>query len=181
MTDIPMKQLISAEEIQSAVGKLGLQLAADYQGCPLTVLGVLTGSIVFLADLIRTIEMPLNVGLLQASSYHGRSTTSGELTINADLLPEIAGRDVLLVDDILDTGKTMQSLVETLQGHSPKSVRSAALLWKEERTVTDIQPDYHCFKIPNEFVVGYGMDFDGQYRHLPAVSALDDAELKPLS
>lgn len=172
-----MKQLIGEAEICEAVMKLGRRIAQDYRDRPLTILGVLTGSIILLSDLVRRIDLPLRVGLIQASSYRGRSQAPGELTINAELLPDIDDRDVLLVDDIFDTGRTLEALVEMLRDKRPHSVRSAVLLWKQDRRQVDLEPDYHCFKIPDKFVVGYGLDYNDEYRHLPYIAALDDEDL----
>lgn len=172
-----MQTLIEAAEIQKVVTNLGRRIAADYQGEPLTVLGVLTGSIVFLADLIRTIDLPLRVGLIQASSYRGATTQPLELRINDSLVPDIRDRSVLLVDDIFDTGNTLSSLIETIRRSSPRSVRSAVLLWKTGKAKVAIQPDYHCFQIPDRFVVGYGLDYNDDYRHLPFIAALEPKEL----
>lgn len=171
-----MKRLIEAEQIQLAVQELGRRVSADYADRSLTVLGVLTGSIVLLADLIRQIDRPLRVGLIQASSYRGTAVNPGELTVSTELLPDIRGRDVVLVDDIFDTGQTLQTLAEIVGRHHPRSLRSAVLLWKENRSLVDFEPDYHCFKIPDQFVVGYGLDFNDEYRHLPYIAALDDGD-----
>ena len=172
-----MRRLIDEAEIREAVIELGRQISSDYRNRPLTILGVLTGSIVLLSDLVRRIDLPLRVGLIQASSYRGRATAPGELAVNAELLPDIAGRDVLLVDDIFDTGKTMVALLETIKKKKPRSVRCAVLLWKKDRTEVNLEPDYHCFKIPDAFVVGYGLDYNDEYRHLPYVAALDEDDL----
>ena len=120
-----MKTLIPADRIQQEVARLGARVATEHAGSPLTVLGVLTGSLVFLADLIRRIDVPLRVGLLQASSYRGAVTTPGELTVNEDLLPDLEGRDVLLVDDIYDTGRTLERVVQLVRARGPRRVRSA--------------------------------------------------------
>ena len=172
-----MQTMIEAAEIQKVVATLGHRIAAEYQDEPLTVLGVLTGSIVFLADLIRTIDLPLRVGLIQASSYRGATTLPLELRINDSLVPDIRDRSVLLVDDIFDTGNTLNSLIETVRRSSPRSVRSAVLLWKTGKAQVSIQPDYHCFQIPDRFVVGYGLDYNDDYRHLPFISALEPQDL----
>lgn len=172
-----MQTLIEATEIQKVVATLGRRIADEYQGEPLTVLGVLTGSIVFLADLIRTIDLPLRVGLIQASSYRGATTQPLELRINDSLVPDIRDRAVLLVDDIFDTGNTLASLIETIRRSSPRSVRSAVLLWKTGKAKVAIQPDYHCFQIPDRFVVGYGLDYNDDYRHLPFIAALEPKDL----
>jgi hypoxanthine phosphoribosyltransferase len=171
--------LIDETEIQQEVARLGARIAEQYRGRPLTILGVLTGSIVLLSDLIRQVNLPLRVGLIQASSYRGRSTSPGSLAVNDDLLPDIKGRDVLLVDDIFDTGRTLELLLKLVAGKQPNSVRSAVLLWKEGRSTVDIEPDYHCFRIPDVFVVGYGLDYGDEFRHLPYIAALEDSDLEP--
>ena len=172
-----MKQLIDADAIMAEVDRLGKRIADDYRGRSLTVIGVLTGSIIFLSDLIRRIDLPLRVGLIQASSYRGKSTTPDELTVNDALVPDITGRDVLLVDDIYDTGNTLKKLIATVEQARPNSIQSAVLLWKEGRSEVDIKPAYHCFQIPDAFVVGYGLDYDDDYRHLPFIAALEDEDL----
>ncbi len=175
--DFAVKRLIDEAEIHREVGKLGRRIAEEYRGRPLTILGVLTGSIVLLSDLIRQIDLPLRVGLIQASSYRGRSTSPGELSVNDELLPDITDRDVLLVDDIFDTGRTMQRLLGLIEDKQPHDIKSAVLLWKEDRSIVEIEPDYHCFRIPDVFVVGYGLDYDDEYRHLPYIGALEEADL----
>ena len=172
-----MKRLLDENEISAAVGKLGRRIADDYRDRPLTVLGVLTGSIVLLADLIRSIDLPLRVGLIQTSSYRGRSTAPGELTVNTELLSDIADRDVLLVDDIFDTGRTLTAVYSSVEQRHPCSIRSAVLLWKEGRQTVNLEPDYHCFRIPDVFVVGYGLDHNDEYRHLPYIASLEESEL----
>ncbi len=168
-----LRCIISEAAIEGTVADLGRRISDDYRGKPLTLLGVLTGSIIFVADLMRQINLPHKLGLLQASSYRGPETTSGALTLNLDLLPDVRGRDVLLVDDILDTGRTMQRLMQEIRGRGAISVRCAVLLWKKSRTVVDLQPDYFGFEIPDEFVVGFGLDFDDDYRHLPYIGVLE--------
>lgn len=172
-----MKLLINESQIRERVDELGKQLSADYRDKPLTIIGVLTGSIVLLADLIRAIDVPLRVGLVQASSYSGQRTERGELTVNDQLVPDVTGRDVVLIDDIFDTGHTMHTLVDTIRRFEPRSVKSAVLLWKQERTEVEMQPDYFCFRIPNEFVVGYGLDYNDDYRHLPHIAVLESSDL----
>ena len=172
-----MQTLIREDEIRTVVSALGRQIAEEYRGQPLTVLGVLTGSIVFLSDLIRAINVPLRVGLIQASSYRGATTTPLELKINDSLLPDIRDRAVLLVDDIFDTGQTLSGLLDTIHKGSPRSVRSAVLLWKTGRSQVQVEPDYSCFQIPDRFVVGYGLDYNDDYRHLPFIAALEPSDL----
>jgi hypoxanthine phosphoribosyltransferase len=168
-----VRPLISQSEIAAAVQKLGSELTDLYRDRPLTVLGILTGSIVLVADLMREISLPHQLGLIQASSYRGRATSPGELRINLDFLPEIQGRDVLLVDDIFDTGHTICEVTRQLKRHGPHSIRTAVLLWKSSRRAVDVTPDFYCFEIPDEFVVGYGLDYDNQFRHLPYIGVME--------
>lgn len=173
-----MKTLISEAEIRDRVIQLGETLSSEYEGRPLTILGVLTGCVVLLADLIRATSVPLRVALIQASSYEGTQTSPGKLTINDALVPDLKGRDVVILDDIFDTGRTMVGLMKTLQKFEPNSIKTAVLLWKTERSEVSLHPDFFGFKIPDEFVVGYGLDYNDEYRHLPFIGVMEDADLK---
>jgi hypoxanthine phosphoribosyltransferase len=168
-----MRVLIPEDRIRKRVDELAPQIACAYAGQPLTIVGVLTGCLVFLADLIRRLDLPLKIALVQASSYRGRSTTAGDLHVQDELLPDLKGRHILLIDDILDTGKTLKHLVEHLRTLGVASVRTAVLLRKEGRQEVEIEPDFIGFTIPNEFVVGYGLDFDDEHRNLPFIGVLD--------
>ena len=172
-----MKVLISEAQIRDRVIELGATLSRESSGRPLTILGVLTGSVVLLADLIRATSVPLRVALIQAASYGGTRTTPGELSINNALVPDLKGRDVVILDDIFDTGNTMVGLYEAVKEFQPSSVRSAVLLWKTARTEVELQPDYYGFKIPDEFVVGYGLDYNDEYRHLPFIGVMEDDDI----
>ena len=172
-----MKQLLGEKQIQDAVRRLADDIGEYYAGRPLTVIGVLTGSIVLVADLIRRLDLPLRVGVIQARSYRGPQTTPGQLAIDDSMLPDIRGRDVLLVDDILDTGRTLAALVDQITALEPRSVRSAVLLRKIGRQQVEMRPDYVAFEIPDGFVVGYGLDFQDAYRHLPYVAVLEADDL----
>ncbi|MCI0378656.1 MAG: hypoxanthine phosphoribosyltransferase [Gemmataceae bacterium] len=167
-----MNILISAEEIQSRIVDLGRQIAQDYHERAVTIVGVLTGSLIFLADLVRQLNLPLRIGLIQASSYRGASTAPGELHLAPELLPDVRGRHVLLLDDILDTGQTLSHLVAHLRSLEIASLRVGVLLRKIGRQNIPIQPDYVGFDIPNAFVVGYGLDYNDEYRHLPYIAEL---------
>ncbi len=167
-----MDVLLSAEQIQKRVGDVARRIAEDYHGRPLTIVGVLTGSLIFLADLVRHLDLPLRIGLIQASSYRGATTTSGELRIGPDLVPDVRGRDVLLLDDILDTGQTIARLAERVRDLGPRSVKVAVLLRKIGRQTVPFEPDYHGFDIPDAFVVGYGLDYNDEYRNLPYIAVL---------
>jgi hypoxanthine phosphoribosyltransferase len=172
-----VKILLTPEQLHEGVSRLAAEVTSDYQQRPLTVIGVLTGSLVLVADLIRLLEMPLRVGVVQASSYRGATTRPGELLINSELMPDIQGRDVLLVDDIFDTGKTLEGLMARLSKMGATSVRSAVLLRKEGRQEVSLEPDYVGFAIPDEFVVGYGLDYQDAFRNLPHVAFLEPHEI----
>ena len=170
-----MDVLISEPEIRDRVRALGRQIEADYHGKPLTIVAVLTGSLVLLADLIREIALPLRIALLQASSYKGAATAAGPLAVNEAFVPDVAGRDVLLLDDILDTGHTLSTLVARMRERGALSVRTAVLLRKLGRQEVALEPDYCGFTIPDAFVVGYGLDYNDDYRHLRHVAVLPEA------
>jgi hypoxanthine phosphoribosyltransferase len=176
-----IEPLLSAAAIRDRVCELGQRISEEYAGRELTILGVLTGSLVFVADLMRAIPIPHRLGLLRASSYRGTTTSPGELTVELALLPDVRDRDILLVDDILDTGRTLSAIVQKLHELRARSVRSAVLLWKRERTIVDIQPDFVGFEIPDAFVVGYGLDYDDRYRHLPYIGTLQGIAVESAS
>lgn len=171
-----MRVLISEEKISQRITELGSQISDAYRGRPLTIVGILSGSLLFLADLMRKIDVPHQVGFLQASSYRA-GTKSEHLTINRDYFPEIADRDVLLIDDIFDTGRTLETLLQLLKTAGPSSLQSAVLLWKQGTQVVNLTPDYVGFQIPDEFVVGYGLDYRQDYRHLPYIAVLEPRDL----
>jgi len=174
-----VKILLSADEIRLGVERLAREIVAEYRDTPLTVVGVLTGSMVVLADLIRQIELPMQVGLVQTRSYRGYAQRPGTLSVNAQMLPDLRGRHVLLVDDIFDTGRTLFELMVQMDDLGPASLRSAVLLRKLGRCEVKIAPNFVGFDIPDEFVVGYGLDFNDHYRNLPYVAALEAHELVP--
>jgi hypoxanthine phosphoribosyltransferase len=167
-----MEILLPAERIQQRVRELAQQIAADYKDRPLTIVGVLTGCLMLLADLIRHIDLPLRVALIQASSYRGATTTPGELEIDPGLCRDVRGRHVLLLDDILDTGQTLGRLVQHFCEQEVASLRTAVLLRKAGRQQVPLEPDYCGFDIPDVFVVGYGLDYNDDYRHLPYLAVL---------
>jgi hypoxanthine phosphoribosyltransferase len=170
---MPIRTLISAGEIESAVAAMGQRISDDYRNQPLTILGVLTGSIMLVTDLMRRIDSPHKLGLLQASSYRGGATEPGQLMLDLNSLPDLAGRHVLVVDDIFDTGRTMQRVLDRLAQGKPLSLKSAVLLWKKARTEVPLAPDYFAFEIADEFVVGYGLDYNDEYRHLPYIGVVE--------
>lgn len=176
-----MLTLIAADQIADRVAELGRIISASYEGRPLTVLGVLNGSVIFVADLMRQISIPHRVGFVKASSYRGATTEGADLTVSLTQLPDITGRDVLLVDDIFDTGRTIEKLLMEISREQPASLRTAVLLWKEGRGQVEFSPDFHGFRIPNEFVVGYGLDYDDDYRHLPMIGILEPGDLRSIA
>jgi hypoxanthine phosphoribosyltransferase len=169
--------LLTQTQLHEGVRRLAGEINAHYGQQPLVIVGVMTGSLVLVADLIRQLEMPLRVGVVQARSYRGSATVPGELTVHAELLPELVGRHVLVVDDIFDTGQTLAALLAQFAQLRPASIRSAVLLRKLGRQQVPISPDHVGFEIPDAFVVGYGLDYRDEYRNLPFVAILGSAEL----
>ena len=165
------KVLVSEEEIRQRVGELAVQVQSDFAGCDLVVVGLLTGTLMFLADLVREVDLPLQLDFIGVSSYRD-DTESLELVFTKELKLDVAGRDVLLVDDILDTGKTLRAVIDKLTGMAPRRVRTCVLLSKKARRKYDIPADYVGFEIPDKFVVGYGLDYAEKYRNLPHIGVL---------
>jgi hypoxanthine phosphoribosyltransferase len=165
--------LLTEEQIEVKVAELGRQISADYAGRELTLVSVLKGSLPFMADLMRRISLPLRIDLMEVSSYGGTSTeSSGLVRILKDLSAPIDGRDVLIVEDIIDTGLTLNYLIRYLKGKNPQSIKVCSLLNKPARRLVEIQLDYVGFEIPDAFVVGYGLDFGEVYRNLRFVGVL---------
>ena len=163
--------LISETQLKRRVKELAREIEADFADRDFVVVSLLNGTVMFLADLIRHLSLPLRLDFIGVSSY-GHGTESGELVFTKELRLEVRGRDVLLVDDILDTGKTLSRVTARLRELQPRRMKSCVLLDKKERRVEDIQADYVGFNVPNEFVVGYGLDYAEKYRNLPFVGVL---------
>ena len=168
------KILISHDEIVTAARELGQKLTEDYQGKNPILVGILKGSVPFMAELIKHIDTHIELDFMLVSSYHGGTSSSGVINIIKDMDQDIKGRDILFVEDIIDTGKTLKSLKELFEGRQPASVKIATLLDKPEGRLVEIEADYTCFTIPNEFVVGYGLDYDENYRNLPYIGVLKE-------
>lgn len=166
--------LFSQRQIARRVGELGAQITRDYAGRELVLVPLLTGTVLFLADLVRRLAMPLRLDFMGVSSY-GAGTTSGGLIITKELRIDVRGRDVLLVDDILDTGRTLKRVQETLLPLKPRSLRICVLLDKKARRVEPVTADYVGFQTPDFFVVGYGLDYAERYRNLPFIGVLKPA------
>ena len=168
------KILISHDEIVVAARELGQKLTEDYQGKNPILVGILKGSVPFMAELIKHIDTHIELDFMLVSSYHGGTSSSGVINIIKDMDQDIKGRDILFVEDIIDTGKTLKSLKELFEGRQPASVKIATLLDKPEGRLVEIEADYTCFTIPNEFVVGYGLDYEENYRNLPYIGVLKE-------
>jgi hypoxanthine phosphoribosyltransferase len=170
-----VRELFSADAIRARVTELGQAITRDYGGSghDLVLVGVLKGSFLFLADLCRAIDLPLTVEFLGLQSYGDETRSSGVVQITSDLTRPVEGKDVLVVEDIVDTGLTMEYLLENLRLRLPRSVRIAALLHKPDRVVKPVKIDYLGFTIPDAFVVGYGLDYAQRYRNLPHIGVLE--------
>lgn len=175
-TNPHLEPLFSVEQIQARVGELGSEIARDYAGRNLLLVAVLKGACVFVSDLIRAIDMPLSIEFIAISSYGSATRTSGEVRLVKDLEVGIEGRDILVVEDIVDSGITLSYLLANLRARGAASVKLAAMLDKYERREREVPIDYLGFKIPDAFVVGYGLDFAERYRNLPYVAILKNSE-----
>lgn len=164
--------LYTEEMLKDAVTKLGKQISKDYKDKNLFMVSVLKGSLVFMADLMRAIDIPCSIDFLSVSSYGSGTKTSGEVRMIKDLDCPLENKDLLIVEDILDSGVTLSYLKKTLAARNPRSIKICTLLDKPDRRKTDIIADYRCFVIPDAFIVGYGLDYDEQYRNLPYVGIL---------
>jgi len=168
------KILVSKEEILNIANRLGKQITADYSGHDLVVVGLLRGAIPFMADLVKNINLYTVLDYMQASSYNGGTSSSGKIKIKSDISTDINGKDVLIVDDIIDTGLTLKEIKKLFVSRGAKSVRTCVLLDKKEGRTEDIEADYVGTPIPKEFVVGYGLDYNDYYRNLPFVGVLKE-------
>ncbi|KAA0114891.1 MULTISPECIES: hypoxanthine phosphoribosyltransferase [Streptococcus] len=168
------KILISHDEIVDAAKKLGQQLTKDYQGKNPIFVGILKGSVPFMAELIKHIDTHIELDFMLVSSYHGGTASSGVINVIKDIDQDITGRDILFVEDIIDTGQTLKNLCNLFKERNAASVKIATLLDKPEGRVVEIDADYTCFTIPNEFVVGYGLDYNENYRNIPYIGILKE-------
>jgi len=163
--------LLTEEEIREKVSEIGKQISVDFEGKDPIFVGVLKGCFIFMADLMRQVSIPCSMDFMAVSSYSGTSST-GAVKINKDLSQDILGRHLILVEDILDSGVTLNYLKQYLTVRQPASIHIATLLDKPARRKADIQPDYCCFQVPDAFVVGYGLDYEERYRNLPYIGIL---------
>ena len=164
--------LFDEPTIHKRLDEMATQISNDYGDRELTVIAVLTGSLMFMADLLRRIPLPLKLDCLSVGSYHGKTETSGEVIFKQVALPDLVGRDILILDDILDSGHTLAAIREKLEAAKPRSIRVCVLLSKKKQRARHVDADYVGFEIENEFVVGYGLDFMECYRNLPYIGVL---------
>lgn len=164
--------LLTEEQIENKVRELGQSITKDYEGKDIVLIGVLKGSVMFMAELMKKIETPVSIDFMAVSSYGNSAETSGIVRILKDLDNDIEGKDVIIVEDIIDSGITLQYLVEYLKRRGPKSVEIACLLHKPERTKVDVKAKYLGFTVPDEFLVGYGLDYAERYRNFPYIGIL---------
>jgi hypoxanthine phosphoribosyltransferase len=170
--------LVSESEIKKRVKELGEEISKDYKGkFPLFVC-ILRGAFVFLADLVRNVDIPISVDFMAISSYGGKTESSGQVKILKDLDTPIEDRHVLIIEDIVDTGLTMDAVTRLLKTRKPKSIKICTLLDKVERRLINVKVDYYGFRIPNSFVVGYGLDYEEKYRNLPYIGILKERVYK---
>lgn len=172
MKDVISEILFSEEQLADAVSKLGKQITEDYKGRKPLLVGILKGSITFMADLMREIDLDCDIDFMVAQSYGNNAVSSGVVQIKKDLETNIEGRDVILIEDILDSARTLNSVIYTLKARNPASVKICTLLDKKVQRAVDIKADYKCFDIENQFVVGYGLDYAQSYRCLPYIGIL---------
>ncbi len=170
--DVIERVLVSKEQLDKQVEELGARISKDYEGQELVIIGVLKGGFIFLADLARKIIIPVDLDFMSVSSYGNSSKSSGVVKIIKDVDTNITGKHVLIVEDIIDTGLTLSHLVELLKTRGPLSVKICAALDKPSRRKVDLKVDYKGIEIPDEFVVGYGLDYAGKYRNIPEVCVL---------
>lgn len=172
-----IKVMYTADQIRERVVELGEQITKDYQDKELVLIGVLKGSCVFMADLMRQLDLPMEIDFMAVASYKDGTVSTGDVEILKDLTKPIRGKDVIIVEDIIDTGLTLTRLVEILSSRAPKSIKLATFLDKPEPRINkDLHVDYCGFRIPNEFVVGYGLDVAGRFRNLPFIGVVTDPD-----
>ena len=176
MNDDILKVLVSEEELKAKVAELGAQISKDYEGRQVHLICILKGGAFFMCELAKRITVPVSIDYMSVSSYGNRTSSSGVVRIAKDLDESIEGKDVLIVEDIIDSGRTLYYLMETLRQRHPKSLHLCTLLDKPERREKDVKVDYVGFEIPDEFVVGYGLDYAQKYRNLPYIGVVEGVE-----
>ena len=175
MNDDIKKVLIDETELKSIVKRLGEEITNDYKGKEVLLIGILKGSVIFMADLMRAIDLPCNIDFMAVSSYGNSTESSGRVKINKDLDNDIQGKDIIIIEDILDSGKTLYYIRDILSARKPSSIKICTLFDKPERREAEIKADYIGSLVPNEFIVGYGLDYSEYYRNLPFIGVLKES------
>ena len=175
MENLPenLKVLYSMEELQTRIREMGNQISEDYKGKEIVIVSILKGAIFYTVDLMKNLDLEVVLDFMKVSSYEGTEST-GTINIKQDLTMDIEGKHVLIVEDIVDTGRTLKCLKEELLKRTPASLKITCLMDKKERRVVELEADYVCFDIPNKFVVGYGFDIDDKYRNIPYVGYIEE-------
>lgn len=168
-----VREYISKEDVEAKIKELGEQISKEYEGRTVHLVGILKGSVMFLAELAKHITVPVTMDFMSCSSYGSSTTSSGTIKLTKDLDSSLEGKDVIIVEDIIDTGRTLAYLCDLFRLRKANSVKIATLLDKPARRVADIKVDYTCFEVEDVFIIGYGLDFDQQYRNLPYIGILD--------
>jgi len=171
------RPIVTQEQMRTRIREMGRQISADYAGRDLVLVGVLKGAYAFYADLARAIRIPVRVDFIVVTSYGSRAKTSGRVRLVTELTEEIKGKDVLLVEDIVDSGLTVQHLVKSLAKKKPRSIKVCTLLSKPDRRIVDVRVEYVGFKVPDQYIVGYGLDYQQKYRNLPYLAVLDQRDM----
>ncbi len=165
--------MISEEEVNARIAEIAAQINEDYKGEEIVAIGILRGGVYFCTELTKRITVPVILDFMEASSYGAGTSSSGQVNITKDLIEDIAGRHVIVVEDIIDTGRTLSLLLDNLRARKPKSLKLCTLLDKPERRIVQVPVDYNGFVIPNKFVIGYGMDYAQKYRNLPYIGVVE--------
>lgn len=165
--------MISEEEVNARIAEIAVQINEDYKGEEIVAIGILRGGVYFCTELTKRITVPVILDFMEASSYGAATSSSGQVNITKDLIEDIAGRHVIVVEDIIDTGRTLSLLLDNLRARKPKSLKLCTLLDKPERRIVQVPVDYNGFVIPNKFVIGYGMDYAQKYRNLPYIGVVE--------
>lgn len=166
--------MIPEEEVNARIAEIAAQIDEDFQGEEILAVGILRGGVYFCTELTKRMRIPVVLDFMEASSYSVGTESSGQVNITKDLIEDLEGKNVIVIEDIIDTGRTLSLLLENLRARRPKTLKLCTLLNKPERRVVDVTVDYNGFVIPNKFVVGYGMDFEQKYRNLPYIGVIED-------
>lgn len=168
-----IRVMFSEEQVDARIAQLAAQISSDFEGEEIIAVGILRGGVYFCTELTKRITVPVIIDFIEASSYGAGTVSSGQVNITKDLIEDIEGKNVLIIEDIIDTGRTLSRLLENLKNRNPKTLRLCTLLDKPERRIVEVPVDYNGFQIPDQFVVGYGMDYAQKYRNLPYIGIVE--------